>query len=164
MINGVWIVTLPLVTMSRDLQPERPVPMMKAVHWLLAASSRPHYSHPLIQKHSRDTAASPWEEIILLDTITGSGVCSVLPQAVSLLISGSLLGSSACTAPNWDGRACGEPEQPHRGRNHFKREIMSFRVRKSQPGDLFALLHDTRGWTQGLGSCVTYYRGQDMRK
>lgn len=80
MIDGVWILTLPLVTMAEicsqapGLWRERPILMMKAVHSLLAAYSRPHYSPPLRQKHSRDTAASPWEEIILLDTITGSGV------------------------------------------------------------------------------------------
>ncbi len=80
MIDGVWIVTLPPVTMAEicsqapGLCREQPILMMKAVHSLLAAYSRPHYSPPLRQKHSRDTAAAPWEEIILLDTITGLGV------------------------------------------------------------------------------------------
>ncbi len=62
------------------------------------------------------------------------------------------------TAPNKERHACGESVPLRRGHNHFKREIMSFHVRKSQRGDLSALLHDTGGRTRSFGSCVTYFQ------
>lgn len=167
MIDDVWIVTLLLVTIAEScsqapgLSWKQPILLMKAVQSLLTAYSPLHYFPYAQTEKQRGYAASPWEEIILLDTITGLGVWHRTTGSggpnIRLIV--RQLGSSAGYTTERERSACREPPRPRRGRNLFKREIMSFHVRKSQRGDFAALLHDTAGRTGGFGSCVTYYKG-----
>lgn len=171
MIDDVWIVTLPLVTIAEScsqapgLSWKQPILLMKPVQSLLAAHSPLHYFPSAETESSGDTVASPWEEIILLDTITGLGVWHPTTGSAgpNIWLIVRQLGSSAGYSTERERSARREPPRPRRGRNLFKREIMSFHVRKSQRGDFAALLRDTAGRTGGFGSCVTYYKGHSER-